>query len=60
MQMLTLEEIPANESGSVARYNLDPHEASNDTGRTIPAGHLVAVRVEGGALRIVADLGRRQ
>jgi hypothetical protein len=60
MKMLTQFEIPAHQSGPVLSYRREPHDASNDTGRTIPADHVVGVRVENGALRIVSDLGKRQ
>lgn len=60
MKLITQFEIPAHESGPVVNYRREPHEASNDTGRTIPADHVVKVRIESGELRIVADLGRRR
>jgi len=62
MKMLTQFEIPAGERGPVFRnsMNLEPVDARNVTEYEIPAGHLVAVKAEGGELLIVCDLGERR
>jgi len=59
MKMLTQFEIPSGERGPVFRnsMNLEPVDARNTTDHEIPAGHLVAVKAEGGELLIVCDLG---
>ena len=57
MKAITQFEIPAHESGPVLDWRREPHDASNCTGRTIPGGHVVGIRVDGEQVRIVRDLG---
>lgn len=55
----TLDEIPPGDTGRI-RTAAGETLSYNSTNRTIPESHRVGVKVEGGALRIVADLGDRR